>query len=322
VPYQASVRLPGSIQRGNLSAVSPPFSLCVPAADLTVSLDDGASSATPGGPITYTLTVANAGPEDAPGVGVVDDLPAALTGVAWTCATGGGGGSCAASGVGDLDESVDLPAGGSVVFTIQATVDPSASGTLADTASASLPAGLHALGPDDDAATDLDVLVPSTDLSITDDDGLSSAELGQTVTYVVVVANSGPSDAVAAQVEDLLPPSSLIGVAWTCVGAGGGTCPPSGSGDLEESVDLPVGASATFEISGRVSVAAVGPLVTSATVYPSLALATTDPSGLPVARTGFTLDPDLSNNSASDTDLLVDTTIFTDGFETGDVSHW
>jgi len=299
VPYQASTRLAAPIQRAALRAVSPPFSLCVPAADLTVTLEDGATSATPGGAVEYTLTVANDGPDDATGVAVSDTFPAALSGVTWSCASGGGGGACgAASGSGDLAENVDLPAGGSVVFTVEATVDPGATGTLSDTASAALPAGLTELAPADDSATDSDLLVPSTDLSITNDDGQTAAKIGGAVAYQIVVANAGPSDASAAQVVDAFP-ATLTGVAWTCSASGGGVCAASGSGSIAESVDLPVGASVTFTATGTVDVTATGTLATTASVYPTFPTASAGAAAL-----SSSLDPDLGNNTASDVDTL------------------
>jgi uncharacterized repeat protein (TIGR01451 family) len=285
-----------------MRAVSPPFSLCVPAADLTVTLDDGVASANPGATVTYTLTVANDGPDDVTGVTVTDTFPAAVSGVTWSCASGGGGGVCgAASGSGDLAETVDLPAGGSVVFTIHADVDPAATGTLNDTASAALPSGLHELTPADNSATDSDTLVPSTDLSITNDDSQTSAVPGTTATYTVTVTNAGPSDALDAQVTDLFP-APLTGVTWSCSGSGSGSCAASGSGDIEQTVDLPVGAMATFTATGTIDPAATGTLTTSATVLPTFPSTATNqvlPEGTPGGG-----DPDPSNNNAVDVDTL------------------
>jgi uncharacterized repeat protein (TIGR01451 family) len=80
-----------------------------------------------GGPITFTLNVTNQfGPSDAYASTVSDDLPDVFQNVTWTCEGVNGGACSVASGVGDLvNVVVDLPVGGSVVFTINATIDPS-----------------------------------------------------------------------------------------------------------------------------------------------------------------------------------------------------
>ena len=51
---------------------------------------------------------------------------------------------------------------------------------------------------------------------------------GALVTYTIVASNAGPSVVTGATVTDTLPASSDRPT-WTCVGAGGGTCPASGS---------------------------------------------------------------------------------------------
>ncbi len=92
--------------------------------------------------VVWTLNVANAGPGVANGATVIDNLPASVTGATWTC-TGASGGSCsAASGSGSINSPVNLPVGGSVVFTITATlVDPNAA-TVVNTASVVAPMGI------------------------------------------------------------------------------------------------------------------------------------------------------------------------------------
>jgi len=122
VPYQASTFVGGPIQRAAVSAVSPPFRICDASADVTVTKDDGVSEVSLGQELTYTITVSNAGLADAPGVRVTDTFPAALSGIGWSCSEGGGGTCGAASGSGDIDETVDLPVGTHVTFMAVATV--------------------------------------------------------------------------------------------------------------------------------------------------------------------------------------------------------
>ncbi len=98
-------------------------------ADLSLVKDDSQVFYTPGGNATYTLTVENAGPNAANGAVVSDTLPAGtrIDGN-WTCLASGGA-SCisgsppgtATSGTGNINQSVDIPRNGRVVFTIPIT---------------------------------------------------------------------------------------------------------------------------------------------------------------------------------------------------------
>jgi uncharacterized repeat protein (TIGR01451 family) len=73
-------------------------------ADLAITKTDGATTATAGGSLTYTITASNAGPNDAPGATVADTFPAVLTGATWTC-VGAGGGTCTPSGSGNINRA-------------------------------------------------------------------------------------------------------------------------------------------------------------------------------------------------------------------------
>ncbi|PSJ23857.1 hypothetical protein B7P34_36510, partial [Streptosporangium nondiastaticum] len=61
-------------------------------ADLKVT-KTGPATAAPGGSISYTVTVQNVGPNPLSGASFSDTVPAAITGVNWSCA-GSGGASC------------------------------------------------------------------------------------------------------------------------------------------------------------------------------------------------------------------------------------
>jgi uncharacterized repeat protein (TIGR01451 family) len=58
------------------------------------------------------------------------------------------------------------------------------------------------------------------------------------LSYTIVTASAGPNDAVAATLADAFP-AELSGVSWTCVGTDRGSCTPSGTGDITDTVDLP-----------------------------------------------------------------------------------
>lgn len=102
-------------------------------ADLSVTKVADSGSVSPGDTITFTITVANAGPDDAPGTAVADLFPAGLINVSWTC-TASAGSTCTAMGMGDINDTADILAGGTLTYTVTATVDPNFSGSISNTA--------------------------------------------------------------------------------------------------------------------------------------------------------------------------------------------
>jgi uncharacterized repeat protein (TIGR01451 family) len=108
-------------------------------ADVAVALSGDPELYTPGQPLTYTLTVTNAGPDASNGTTIDDAFPAALSGVTWTCQASGGA-TCPPSGNGDVGTSIDLPPGASVVFTAIGTVAANATGTITNHATATVDA--------------------------------------------------------------------------------------------------------------------------------------------------------------------------------------
>jgi uncharacterized repeat protein (TIGR01451 family) len=253
-------------------------------ADLSITKTDGVTTATAGGSVTYTISANNAGPSAASGATVADTFPASLT-CTWTC-VGAGGGTCTASGSGNLNDSVNLPSGGSVIYTASCAISGAASGSLSNTATVAAPGGVTDPAPGDNSATDTDTLSASADLSITKTDGVTTATPGGSVTYTISASNAGPSTASGATVADTFP--AALTCTWTCVGAGGGTCTASGSGNLSDSVNLPSGGSVTYTASCTIAGTATGSLSNTATV--------TEPAGVS--------DPTPGNNSATDTDTL------------------
>jgi uncharacterized repeat protein (TIGR01451 family) len=157
VPHQASLQVGGPIQRGAMSAASPPFRICDIPADVAVTKDDGVTQVALGQLLTYTITVShNAGLADANAVRVIDDFPAGLGGIFWNCLEDGGGGCSAASGSGDIDTFVDLPVGTYVTFVAVGTV--TAAGGDGVTNTVEVQASLVAPDPNpaNNTATDVD----------------------------------------------------------------------------------------------------------------------------------------------------------------------
>lgn len=70
------------------------------------------------------------------------------------------------------------------------------------------------------------------------------------ITYTITVENVGTDPASGVRVRDVIP-SQLRNATWQCSGTGGGTCSAAGSGNIDDTVDLPVGARVTYILDTR-----------------------------------------------------------------------
>jgi uncharacterized repeat protein (TIGR01451 family) len=263
-------------------------------ADLSATKSDGQATAVPGLPITYTITISNAGPTAVAAATVTDALPAALQGAVWSCAASPGS-ACGTSGSGSIDDGVDLLLGGSAVYTLTATVDPGATGSIANTVVVAVAPGATDPNSANNSATDTDSLTPQADLVVGKTDGQTTAIPGALLTYTIPVKNDGPSAALGAVTDTV--PAVLQGATWSCSASLGSSCTAVGAGSINDTVDLQAGGVATYKLTGTTDPAATGSLVNTVTV----------------AALGGVSDPDLTNNSATDTDSLLPTGIPLEG---------
>src|SRR4029077_1188200 len=111
--------------------------------DLSITKDDGVTSVVPGTDTTYAIVASNAGPNPVSGASVTDSFPAAsFSSDTYTAVGAGGASGFTASGSGTIADTVTLPVGASITYTVTAHVNPSARGSLANTATVAMPAGL------------------------------------------------------------------------------------------------------------------------------------------------------------------------------------
>ena len=96
---------------------------CSPTVDLTLSLADGVNSVRPGDLLTYKLVARNLGEVPEPAAQLANSLPAGLSCTFTSVAAGGATGNTAA-GSGPLAETLVLPVGGAVTYTVRCTVPP------------------------------------------------------------------------------------------------------------------------------------------------------------------------------------------------------
>ena len=271
----------------------------LPQVDLGITKDDGVPIYNKGSVLTYTIAVMNTGPNAVTGAVVTDAIPAQITDWTWACAAQNGGATgcdAVAGSTTDFADTVNLPNGASIVYTVTANVSVVAIGNLSNTANVNLPVGYSDPNPGNNSATDVNTLAPAVaDLQITKTDNATHYAAGGSKQYIITVSNpTGPGDVTGAMVDDdLLTNPNLVGASavWSCAGLGGGSCTANGVGDIKDSIDLPLGSSVTYTVNVSVVASPSGNLVNTATV--------SSPA-----------DPDLSNNSATDTDTLIVTNPF------------
>ena len=127
-----------------------------PVADLEISNADTVDIATPGQPVTYEIGLLNRGPSPMLGAEVDNPLPASLVGCSWTCLSSEGS-ACNTSGVGAIDERVDLAPGGWVDYLFTCDTAP-VEGAVVHTVSTTLPAGATDPRPENNSATDINLI--------------------------------------------------------------------------------------------------------------------------------------------------------------------
>ncbi len=226
------------------------------AADLALTVADAPDPVTPGSNITYTLQVTNNGPSAAPNATVTDTLPPGTTFVSaaapggWACSTP------AAGGTGTLSCSVASlasAASATITLTIQVPPGTAAGAVITDTATTSH-SGIDSVSANNTATTTTTVAAASANLSVTKTDSPDPVQAGANITYSVLVANAGPSNAANVQLSDVIAaPTNFQALSfpagWVCstpgVGATGTiTCTRASLGS---------GASASFSIVVQVN---------------------------------------------------------------------
>src|SRR5438132_1447197 len=268
--------------------VTANFAVGASPADLLIAVSDGKTATVAGASNTYTIVASNAGPGGVTGAVVTDIFPANFTGVTFTASQTGGATGFTAAGSGNINDTVTMPPGSSITYTATGTLSPAATGTFADKAKVTAPAGVTDPNLGNNSATDSDTVTRQANLKITKSDGKTAAVAGTQNTYTVVVTNLGPSNVSGAIVKDTFP-STFTGVTYTAAQTGGASgFAASGSGNINNTVAMPAGSTITYKATGTISASATGLISNKATVTP--------PSGV--------TDPNTANNSATDTDTL------------------
>ncbi len=223
--------------------------------DLSVTKTSAPNPATAGQPIVYTITVTNDGPSDAVGATIIDTVPEAITDVSVACGELPAAGACAVEIVdGQVLGTVDLASGTSVTIVLDATVRSSATDGVANTVQVEPGPNAVDPAPGDNTAIDTNATLGEVDLAIDVTVSDEVPEVGDTISWELVITNNGPSDVSNAQVFDQLP-EGVSDVSWVCgevvglAGCGEG----DGEGGLDLSLDLTAGSSITIVVNAVVT---------------------------------------------------------------------
>jgi hypothetical protein len=133
-------------------------------ADLAVTKTDSApisGQAVAGSIFSYTVTVTNNGALRVNGVAVVDVFPAQMSGASYTTTVTAGVTDTHPTGLGSIHDSVNLPALGSITYHVTFRLPYNATGTMRNTATATVPHGVLDPNLANNTATDAVTIVPS-----------------------------------------------------------------------------------------------------------------------------------------------------------------
>ncbi len=219
-----------------LAAASPPE------ADLELDKDVDNARPNVGDDVTFTITLTNDGPDTATNVEVSEIWPAGLNYVS----DDGDGTHDPGTGIWDVGS---LPSGDTVTLHITATVETPGPFTNVAEVSASDQFDPDSIPGNDDLAEDdkdMATVVPYVaDLSLITSVDNTSPDVGDDVTFTILLTNEGPDAATNVEVSDLLP----TGLGYVSDDSGGTYDPATGIWDVGS---LPGGDTVTLDITATV----------------------------------------------------------------------
>jgi uncharacterized repeat protein (TIGR01451 family) len=227
-------------------------------ADLGVSKSDSPDPVRPGGMLTYTIVVSNAGPNAAASVTMSDPLPVLTT---FQSMSTPGGWACTTPPVGSTGlvscTTATLGSGATATFSLVVQVSATApdGSTLSNTATVSSATFDPDLANNTATAT---TSVRAADLAISKS-APPDATSGTDMTYHLTVTNNGPTPSTGGTVTDILP----AGVSFQSAAGCTFTAPSTVSCTFGT---LAVGSSVSFDIVVHISVLTAGAVTNTANV--------------------------------------------------------
>ncbi|MFE3501846.1 hypothetical protein [Kitasatospora sp. NPDC059160] len=288
------------------TAVASPSNSPSPQANLSVSKVLLTDPVVPGQQIQWRVTVTNNGPSRARNVVVTDAVPAGVNDPSMvasdgtTCPIANGTATCPA---------VEIPAGSSATWTLTGTLAPDATVTPTNTA-------VVTGGPDPTATAHTAVASPSNSPAQQARLTVSKVLLtdpvvpGQQVQWRVSVTNNGPSRARNVVVTDQVP--SGVNSASMKADADGSICQIANGVATCPAVEIPVGQTATWTLSGTLDANA-----TSTPTNTAVVTGGPDPSA-----TAHTVVASPSNSPSPQAKLTVSKVLLTNPVVPGQQIQW
>jgi uncharacterized repeat protein (TIGR01451 family) len=255
-------------------------------ADLSVTDAGSPNPVNAGQNITFSQTVANAGPAAAATVTLTETLPANTTfvsltgpGGAWTC-TNTAPYKC-------TNASVAANSTANFTFVVQVTNTVAPGSTITDTASVASSTTTDP-NPGNNTASSTVYVAGSADLAVTNSASPVPVQAGKSITYTQVVTNNGPSTATSVSFTETTPPNTnfqsiTYPSGWACSYP---TVGSSGTITCTDSSLAPGTASFTVVLQVNAGTAAGTAINDTATASSS------------------TTDPNPANNSATASDVV------------------
>jgi uncharacterized repeat protein (TIGR01451 family) len=244
-----------------------------------VSNTDSPDPVAQGGLVTYTIIGANTGTADATGVQLQDTLD---PGVNFVAAQGTNGWTC--TGTGPVNCTGNLAAGTTTTITVQVIVNAVAGTTLTNTATINpgfviaeddhtdnVGSATTTVGTPSCSKCVQIVLAPITTSA-------SSVKANDTLTYTLVVSNTGDSDG-AVDINDMLDANVTLMGTPTITGGVGMTCSVCSGSSLDVTGTILHGTGVIITITVTVNSGVTNPPTTSISNTESVTITSPPPSG-------------------------------------------
>ncbi|SMC70486.1 DUF7507 domain-containing protein [Pedobacter africanus] len=178
----------------------------------------GPANAKAGEEIAYTLKITNQGPSTATGTTIIDNLPAGIApgSATWTATATPGSSVSAASGTGNINLTADIaPISGVIEIKIKALVSPSLTDAalISNTATAAVAAGITDPEPANNTSTFSTIIDNDPNFTVAKS-GPANANVGDQITYTILVKNTGSGDITEAFIVDNVPDDVEV-LNWT-----------------------------------------------------------------------------------------------------------
>lgn len=264
------------------------------AVDILVNQSDSPDPIVAGGTLTYSIQVANNGPDDATGVVITDIIPANTTFVSATTSRG----TC--SGTSTIICNIGNIANGEPAIQVTIKVIPTLQGTINNTVTSAVTQTDRESANNNSTVTT--TVSRGTDVQLTKTDSLDPVVVGQTFTYTLTATNKGPYTLDIGDTLTIIDDIPVGLVINTRPNSNGWTCLPSTGYPLSGGAGVQI--SCTRTLAAAVAINDVAPILTmsaktssTGTITNQASLSSSIADGNPANNQGIS-ENTLSNNGA------------------------